>query len=77
MAKDQKRAYRKTELQKIKAMTGDQRGAYLQNLDAQWNALSPERKAHVERHLEAHQARHAGQQSQGYPQNGGQMGTPQ
>jgi len=77
MAKDQKRAYRKTELQKIKAMTGDQRVAYLQNLDAQWNALSPERKAHVERHLEAHQARHAGQQGQGYPQNGGQMGTPQ
>ena len=76
MAKDQKRAYRKTELQKLKAMTGGQRVAYLQNLDAQWNTLPSDRKAHIERHMEAHQARHAGQ---GYPQpqGGGQMGTPQ
>ena len=76
MAKDQKRAYRKTEMQKLKAMTGQQRIAYMQGLDAQWAALSPDRKAHIERHIESHQARRA---QQGQPQNGGQqqMGTPQ
>ena len=76
MAKDQKKAYRKTELQKLKAMTGQQRIAYMQGLDAQWAALSPDRKAHIERHIENHQARRA---QQGQPQNGGQqqMGSPQ
>jgi hypothetical protein len=78
MAKDQKRAYRKTELQKLKAMTGQQRIAYMQGLDAQWAALSPDRKAHIERHIENHQARRA-QGTQGAAQNGGQqpMGSPQ
>jgi hypothetical protein len=74
MAKDQKRAYRKTELQKLKAMTGQQRIAYMQGLDAQWAALSPDRKAHIERHIENHQARRAqqGMQPHGAPQDGGQ-----
>jgi hypothetical protein len=82
MPKDQKKAYRKSELQKLKAMTGQQRVAYMQGLDAQWNALPSDRRAHIERHMENHQARHAGQghrqqQPQDYQQNGGQMSTPQ
>jgi hypothetical protein len=77
MPHDQKRAYRKSEFQKMKAMTGAQRDAYLQDLQAKWNALPAERKAHVEQRMEAsaarHQARHGGQ----YGQPGDQMGTPQ
>ncbi len=79
MPKDQKKAYRKSEIQKLKAMTGQQRVAYLQGLDAQWNALPSDRRAHIERHMENHQAHHAGQagRQQATPQSGGQMGSPQ
>jgi hypothetical protein len=84
MAKEQKHAYKKSEMQKLKAMTGQQRVAYLQGLDAQWNALSPDQRAHIERHIENHQARRAekqqgyAQQPQGYPQDGATqpMNTP-
>ncbi len=76
MQHDQKRAYRKSEFQKLKAMTGAQRDAYLSGLQAKWNALPPERKAHIERHMEASAARHQARRGQ-YDQSGGQTGTPQ
>jgi len=76
MPHDQKRAYRKSEFQKLKAMNGAQRDAYLSDLQAKWNALSPDRKAHIERHLEASAARHQARRGQ-YDQSGAPQGTPQ
>jgi hypothetical protein len=77
MPHDQKRAYRKSEFQKLKAMTGAQRDAYLNDLQAKWNTLSPDRKAHLERHMEARAAGHQGHHGGQYDQSGGQQGTPQ
>ena len=77
MAHDQKRAYRKAEFQKMKAMTGAQRDAYMGDLQAKWNALPPERKAHIERHMEASATRPHGHHGGQYGQSGDHMGTPQ
>lgn len=79
MPHDQKRAYRKSEFQKLKAMNGSERGAYLSDLEAKWNALPPDRKAHLERHMEASAARHQAHRGGQYDQSGGQpaTGTPQ
>jgi hypothetical protein len=77
MPHDQKRAYRKTEFQKMKAMTGAQRDAYLSDLQAKWNALPPERKAHIEQRMASRAANHHGHHGGQYDQSGNQMGTPQ
>ncbi len=77
MAHEQKRAYRKSEFQKMKAMTGAQRDAYLSDLQAKWNALPPERKAHIEQRMASKAANpHHGHHGQ-YDQSGNQMSTPQ
>jgi hypothetical protein len=77
MAHDQKRAYRKSEFQKMKAMTGAQRDAYLSDLQVKWNALPPERKAHIAQRMASKAANpHHGHHGQ-YDQSGNQMGTPQ
>jgi len=75
MSHDQKKAYRKAEIQKIKAMNGRERDAYLQKLEAKWDALPAERKQKLamkmERHAGGHHGRHhrMDQDGQGYDQN--------
>jgi hypothetical protein len=58
MPRDQKRAWRKAEIQKIRSMNGQERDAFLQDLQTKWNALPADRKAHIEHHLEMFAARH-------------------
>ncbi len=58
-------------------MTGAQRDAYLSDLQAKWNALPPERKSRIERHMEASIARHQAHRGGQYDQSGSQTGTPQ
>jgi hypothetical protein len=66
MPRDQKKAYRKGELQKIKAMTAGERGAYLHQLQVKWDQLPADRRAKFEAKMERHAERHA--------ENGGHHG---
>lgn len=57
MPREQKKAYRKGELQKIKAMTAGERGAYLHQLQVKWDQLPAERRAKLEAKMERHAER--------------------
>lgn len=69
MSRDQKRAYRRSQMQKIKAMNAGEHAAWLNSLQAKWNALPNERKEHMEARMENKQGRHHGRWNAG--QNGG------
>ncbi|MBV8977041.1 MAG: hypothetical protein JOZ13_06640 [Alphaproteobacteria bacterium] len=58
MDKAQKHSYRKAQIQKLRAMSGQQRQAFLQDLEARWNALPDAQKARIERHIENQQAKY-------------------
>jgi hypothetical protein len=68
MARDQKKAYRKAEIQKIRAMNPAERGAYFHSLQAKWNALPGSERERMARRMEDHAARHQAR----HAQNGGQ-----
>jgi len=84
MERAQKKAYRKAEMQKIRAMNPADRGAYLQGLQAKWNALPAAKRERIAQRIESHGARHhARHGGQGYdqPEQGqdyqdDQMGQP-
>jgi hypothetical protein len=68
MTHAQKKAWRKDQSQKIRAMNDSEKAAWRQSLDAQWNALPAERRnrmeARMQRHEQRHQAHMQGDQSQ-------------
>lgn len=67
MPQDQKKAYRKAQFQKIKAMTEAQKDSWRHDLQAQWNALPAERKTRMAEKLDAHAPGHPPQDSQQGP----------
>lgn len=84
MAREQRKAYRKAEIQRIRAMNPADRGAYLHGLQAKWNALPPAKRERIAQRIESHgarhQARHGGQgydqPEQGQDYQDDQMGQP-
>src|SRR6185437_16231836 len=86
MSKDQRKAYRKQQVQQLKVMNDQQKAQWRQTLQAQWNALPDAQKNRIAQRAAAHNARHqqARQQSgpphgQGYmdPNSGPSDGSPQ
>ena len=51
MTRDQRRAWRKDQIQKIAAMAPTERQAFQSGLQARWDALSPARKSRIEQRL--------------------------
>jgi hypothetical protein len=79
MSRDQKKAYRKQQIQQIKAMNDAQKEQWRQDLQAKWNAMPAAQQTllaqKMERHAERHQQR---AQNQGQYENGQQdMNAPQ
>ena len=86
MPRDQRKAYRKQQIQQLKVMNDQQRAQWRQNLQAQWNALPDAQKNRIAQRAATHAERHqqARQQSgpphgQGYmdPNSGPSDGSPQ
>lgn len=48
MSREQRRAYRQSERQKLQAMSGPDKQKFAAALDAKWNALPADRKAKIE-----------------------------
>ena len=51
MTRDQRRAWRKDQIQKITAMSPTERQAFQSGLQARWDALPPARKSRIEQRL--------------------------
>lgn len=85
MSKDQKKAYRKQQVQQVKIMNDQQKVQWRQSLQAQWNALPDGQKNRIAQRAAAHDARHqqvmqqGGPHGQGYmdPNSGPADGSPQ
>ncbi len=60
MPRDQRKAYRKQQIQQVKVMNDQQKVQWRQNLQAQWNALPNAQKSRIEQRWAAHEARHQG-----------------
>jgi len=73
MSKDQKKAYRKQQVQQIKVMNDQQKAQWRQNLQAQWNALPDGKKNRIEQKMARHEARHQQARQQGGPHGQGYM----
>jgi hypothetical protein len=71
MARDQKRAYRKEQMQKIRAMNESEKAAWRHNLQAKWDALPNERRTQIASKMEHHAEKHQ-QRKQNRGQNRGQ-----
>jgi hypothetical protein len=54
MTHDQRRAWRKDQIQKITAMSPSERQAFQSGLQARWDALPPARKNRIEQRLGEH-----------------------
>ena len=70
MSKDQRKAYRKQQVQQLKVMNDQQRAQWRQNLQAQWNALPDAQKNRIAQRASAHDARHQQARQQGGPPHG-------
>jgi hypothetical protein len=68
LPRDQRKAYRKQQMQKIRAMNDADKAAWRQSLQAKWNAMPVESRTKlaqkIERHAEKHQARRQSQDDQ-------------
>ena len=58
MDKAHKKAYRRAQFQKIRAMNTSERASWQHGLNAQWAALPADRRAKMERKMERHGQRH-------------------
>lgn len=77
MTRDQKRAYRRDQFQKIRAMTDADKASWRRSLDAQWTSLPPQRQQRMEARLQQHEERHEAHMNGGrYPQSGQDMNQP-
>ncbi len=85
MPRDQRKAYRKQQVQQVKVMSDQQKAQWRQNLQAQWNALPSAQQNRIAQRMSAHDARHqqamqqGGPHGQGYmdPNSGPSDGSPQ
>jgi hypothetical protein len=69
MPRDQRKAYKKSQIQKIRGMTDQEKASWRKDLDAKWAALSPDRQQRIEGKLQRREARHAERQQR---RHGGQ-----
>jgi len=69
MSRDQKRAYRRAQIQKIRSMNEKEHAAWAHDLEAKWDALPAGRKEHMEARMENKQYGHRGHRWNG--QNAG------
>lgn len=81
MDHDQKKAYRKSQMQKVRSMTTAERTGWLHGLQAKWDALPSDRKAQLERRMERfaqrqenHPRHQHGDRNQGGEQGNGDQG---
>jgi hypothetical protein len=58
MDRAHKKAYRRAQFQKIRAMNDSERASWRRDLDAQWAALPADRQAKMERKMERHSQKH-------------------
>jgi isopentenyl diphosphate isomerase/L-lactate dehydrogenase-like FMN-dependent dehydrogenase len=84
MSRDQRKAYRKQQIQQLRVMTQAQQTQWRQGLQAQWNALPDAQKNRIAQKVAARDARHqpsgpqGGPSGQGYmdPNSGPDSGSP-
>jgi hypothetical protein len=84
MSRDQRKAYRKQQIQQLRVMSQAQQQQWRQNLQSQWNALPDAKKNRIAQKMAAREARHqqggpqGGPSGQGYmdPNSGPDGGTP-
>ncbi|HTT98005.1 MAG TPA: hypothetical protein VMF58_08140 [Rhizomicrobium sp.] len=74
MAKADRKAFRKQQMQKIKAMNDSEKASWRQGLDSQWAALSPGQRERIEAKFQRHEERHESHMDQ---RHGGQGAYPQ
>jgi len=72
LPKDQRKAYKKSEFQKIRAMNDAEKASWRKGLDAKWAALSPDRQQSLEEKAQRQEARHEQRKEQRYGQSQGQ-----
>ncbi len=73
MSKDQKKAYRKQQMQQVRVMTDTQRAQWRQGLQAQWNALPDAQKNRIAQKMAAKETRHQQSGPRGGPSGQGYM----
>jgi hypothetical protein len=59
MARKDKKVWRKTQFQKVRAMNDSEKNAWRKGLDAQWAALPVDRRSKMEAHMQRHEEKHA------------------
>jgi hypothetical protein len=69
MPRDQRKAYRKSEFQKIRAMNDSEKASWRSGLDAKWAALSPDAQQRIETKLQRREARHEARKEQRHGQD--------
>ncbi|HVU19959.1 MAG TPA: hypothetical protein VHE09_04450 [Rhizomicrobium sp.] len=78
MPRDQRKAYKKSEFQRIRAMNDAEKASWRKDLDAKWAALPQERQQRMEAKLQRHEAKHEERQQRRHGQYQDQtMAQPQ
>jgi hypothetical protein len=72
MARKDKKAWRKQQFQKIRAMNDSQKADWRHGLDAQWAALPADRRDKIEAHVQRHEERHEAHMGHRHGQTDGQ-----
>jgi hypothetical protein len=68
MPRDQRKAYKKSEFQKIRAMNDREKASWRKDLDAKWAALPPDRQQRLEEKAQRHAARYEQRKQQRHGQ---------
>ena len=81
MTRDQKKAYKKQQMQQIRAMNDSEKEQWRQSLEAKWNAMPAESRTRlaqkIERHAEKHQQRRQSRDQGQYQDDQQDMSAPQ
>ncbi len=72
LPRDQRKAYKKSEFEKIRAMSDAEKASWRKGLDAKWAALPPDRQQRLEEKAQRHEARHEQRKERRYGQSQGQ-----
>jgi hypothetical protein len=74
MPRDQRKAYKKSEFQRIRAMNDAEKVSWRKDLDSKWAALPPDRQQRMEAKAQRHEAKHEERKQQRHGQD---MAQPQ
>jgi hypothetical protein len=75
MPRDQKKAYKKQQMQHIRAMNDADKAAWRQSLQAKWDALPVDRRTKLAQKIEKHAAKHEGRKNR--QDSNDEMASPQ